>query len=52
MDNVTTIIKYSPDVLRIDGACEMGIAVVLSIAARRRDALQVARERENEKQEH
>lgn len=40
MDNVTTIIEYSPDVLRVDGACEMGITVVLSIAARRRDALQ------------
>lgn len=40
LDNVTTIIEYSPDVLRVDGACEMGITVVLAVAARRGDALQ------------
>jgi hypothetical protein len=41
LNNIATIIEYSPNILGIDGACEMRIAMVSTVATGRRDPLQM-----------
>ena len=41
LDNITAVLEHAPDVLRVDGAREVRVAVVPTVAARRRrDPLQ------------
>ena len=44
LNDVATIVKDSPDVLRIHGTGEVGVAVVSAVAARCADSLQGERE--------